>query len=599
MIVDLFDHYREIWCLDAEFNQQAGERPSPVCLVAREFRTGRLIRLWDDRLHQLRGPPFSSGPDSLFVAYYASAELGCFLALGWPMPARILDLFCEFKVKTSGLPTPCGCGLLGALAFHGIDGIDASEKEAMRQLVLRGGPYSTDERQAVLDYCQSDVDALVKLLPAMGPGIDLPRALLRGRYMAAAARMESVGVPIDTDALAPLRNNWQTIKERLIERIDGNFGVYDGRTFKTDRWATWLATNNIPWPRSPDGRLALDDNTFREMARTYPAVAPIRELRTTLSQLRLNELAVGSDGRNRCLLSAFRSRTGRNQPSNSRFIFGPATWVRGLIKPAEGMAVAYVDYEQQEFGIAAALSGDKAMQHAYLTGDPYLEFARQAGAVPPDATKESHKKEREQFKVCALGVQYGMGAESLAMKLGTCPARGHELLWLHRQTYPVYWRWSDAIRDYAILHGKLQAVFGWTIHVAKDANVRSLRNFPLQANGAEMLRLACCLATERGILVAAPVHDALLVEGPADGIEDTVARTEEAMQEASELVLPGFPLRADAKIIRHPDRYMDERGRRFWEVVWGLMDEETRCITGDTADGSRVIPPGLLFSLSI
>ena len=72
--------------------------------------------------------PFPAGPDSLFVAYYASAELGCFLALDWPMPARILDLFREFKCKRSGLPTPCGCGLLGALAFHGLDGIDARRR---------------------------------------------------------------------------------------------------------------------------------------------------------------------------------------------------------------------------------------------------------------------------------------------------------------------------------------------------------------------------------------------------------------------------------------------------------------------------------------
>ena len=57
---------------------------------------------------------------------------------------------------------------------------------------------------------------------------------------------------------------------------------------------------------------------FKEMAKQYPAeVGPMRELRHTLGQLRLNELAVGPDGRNRCLLSVFRSRTGRNQPSNS------------------------------------------------------------------------------------------------------------------------------------------------------------------------------------------------------------------------------------------------------------------------------------------
>ena len=74
------------------------------------------------------------------------------------------------------------------------------------------------------------------------------------------------------------------------------------------------------------------------MARTHPKVAPLRELRVSLSQMRLTELAVGNDGRNRCLLSAFRARTGRNQPNNSQFIFGPAVWLRGLI-PRRGIHI--------------------------------------------------------------------------------------------------------------------------------------------------------------------------------------------------------------------------------------------------------------------
>jgi hypothetical protein len=35
-----------------------------------------------------------------------------------------------------------------------------------------------------------------------------------------------------------------------------------------------------------------------------------------------------------------------------------------------------------------------------------------------------------------------------------------------------------------------------------------------------MLRLACCLATERGVRVAAPIHDALLVEAPIEDLDD-------------------------------------------------------------------------------
>ncbi len=175
-----------------------------------------------DRNRRLRSGRFRR----VFVAYYASAELGCFLALGWSMPARVLDLYAEFRCLTSGLSVPCGHGLLGALAYHGIDGMATIEKTAMRDLAIRGGPFSAGERQALIDYCESDVVALAKLLPAMVPAIDLPRALLRGRYMAAAATMEAAGVPIDAEALATLREHWPSIAGRLIHAIDRDYGVY-------------------------------------------------------------------------------------------------------------------------------------------------------------------------------------------------------------------------------------------------------------------------------------------------------------------------------------------------------------------------------------
>ena len=165
------------------------------------------------------------------------------------------------------------------------------------------------------------------------------------------------------------------------------------------------------------------------------------------------------------------------------------------------------------------------MQDAYRSGDPYLRFARKAGAVPGDATKKTHPMERDQFKVVTLGVLFGLSADGIARKLCVAPCRGRELFQMHRETFPRFWQWSDQVQDEAMLTSKLQTVFGWCVHVGLDPNPRSLRNFPMQGNGAEMLRLACCLATEQGINVRAPVHDAFLVEGPAAGIEAIVART--------------------------------------------------------------------------
>ena len=131
-MTDLFRHYREVWLCDFEFRASDGQRPEPVCMVAQEFRTGQTLRVWSDRLGTMSQPPFPVRGDSLFVAYFASAELGCFLALGWPMPARVLDLFTEFRCATNGRPTVAGNGLVGAMAQHGLDAIDAAKRYGNR-----------------------------------------------------------------------------------------------------------------------------------------------------------------------------------------------------------------------------------------------------------------------------------------------------------------------------------------------------------------------------------------------------------------------------------------------------------------------------------
>ena len=47
-------------------------------------------------------PPFPIDADTVLIAYYASAELGCFKALNWPPPVYILDLFTEFRAAPTG-----------------------------------------------------------------------------------------------------------------------------------------------------------------------------------------------------------------------------------------------------------------------------------------------------------------------------------------------------------------------------------------------------------------------------------------------------------------------------------------------------------------
>jgi DNA polymerase I-like protein with 3'-5' exonuclease and polymerase domains len=140
-----------------------------------------------------------------------------------------------------------------------------------------------------------------------------------------------------------------------------------------------------------------------------------------------------------------------------------------------------------------------------------------------------------------------MGEQGLALRLGKPPVVARDLLRAHAETYSQFWKWSDRTVDRAVIAGNIYSAFGWTLQLGVGANPRALRNFPMQANGAEMLRLACCLITERGIELVAPVHDAVMICAPLERLEHDVAATQAAMAEASRIVLAGFELRSEAK----------------------------------------------------
>ena len=85
--------------------------------------------------------------------------------------------------------------------------------------------------------------------------------------------------------------------------------------------------------------------------------------------------------------------------------------------PPQGYVLLYVDVRQEEYGIAAAKSGDAAMWKAYKSRDFYLVFAIMAGALPEGILQRDehpHVHEvRDCYKQCCLAIIYGQGAEEL------------------------------------------------------------------------------------------------------------------------------------------------------------------------------------------
>jgi DNA polymerase I len=562
-----FKSFREIVVADFEYQVEPGGNPNPVCMVARELRSGRVHRLWRDELRRASCPPHPTNQDTLYVAFYAPAELGCFVELKWQFPENILDLFTEFRRNYNGVfqHSP---SLLIALATFGIPSIGATVKDSMRDMVLRGG-WSADERRQIVTYCESDVAATADLLRAMQPNIDLPRALIRGRYMGELARHQALGIPVDRRTFERLRSRWETIKHRTVAMLD--YGrVYDGLSLRHERWLGYVTGLGIDWPRTGHGRPRLDEATLKAIALDHPEIRPYVKIHHLLGQLDSFGLRLGPDSRLRCMPGAFRTKTGRCAPSAKEFIFCYPKWVRGLIHPQPGQALAYVDFVSEEFAVAGVLSGDSNMLRAYESGDVYMATAVNAGAAPPGATKATHAHVRSAFKAVTLGIGYGQGVRGLATQIGVSGNEAAYLIDQYRRTYAQYEKWVDRQVCEASVTSKLESRLGWRELIMPGGKPKTeIRNWPVQANSGEILRLSVLELANRGIQALATVHDSVLIQADSKDILDAAQETQAAMSAASAVLLDGYQLKTDAQIIRRGERMLDPEDRPIWDAAVG------------------------------
>jgi DNA polymerase I-like protein with 3'-5' exonuclease and polymerase domains len=206
------------------------------------------------------------------------------------------------------------------------------------------------------------------------------------------------------------------------------------------------------------------------------------------------------------------------------------------------------------------------------------------GFAPKEASKTTHGTIRELFKVWLLSAQYGAVTSTLVRRLSVEFAAGmadpgysaEDFLWQHRQVYRRYWQWARRHVDSFLISGCAETCYRWRHHLNSDLPNWKIQNealnFPIQAAGAEMLRWACVCATEAGIKVCAPVHDALVVCGPSDRAEEIVSQTKACMDKASEDVL-GLRVRTDVKVVNHPERFEDPRGVETWARIMGMLAE--------------------------
>jgi hypothetical protein len=582
--------------VDFEYEIDGNLLPNVLCMVAyvldENLRHVRTIRLWRGEFGST--PPFDVGADALFIAYSAWAEMTCFQVLGWRFPVHVFDLHTAYLAATNIL-LPHNPNeerrqkprkrLLDACCAYDIKGWEDIDKPDIAKSIGEGAWPGRYTPQEILDYCEEDVRASTELLRRMArghgsfPAADIARVLHWSNYSAKAiAAIQARGIPWDTALWDLVQENKDAVIRELIRQFDPSAGdtapIYnDEGEWSYARFEQWLLRRGIyTWPRTETGALQVDSDAFRLMY-YVPGIEGLHALRDCLGFIAKALLPIGADGRNRPSLFPFGTATGRN--AHARSPYNAHAGVRSFIMFPPDKIGAYLDFRTQEVGIAAAHSGDEALQADYGGGDVYHGLALTCGfTTEPDAQrwKAANPDTRQRMKTLQLGVNYGMGVPSLARGLNRHPLIASGVIELHRRRYARFWEWRDERVTAAMLDRRIESVFGWPLRITTSPNRRTLYNFPMQANGAEMLRLAAWWLYEAGLVPCMLIHDGILFEFDD---REQIELAKEIMRKAGRTVCDGFEIGVDTdQDLRGGARYTDKRpvAKKMWTTIMGALE---------------------------
>jgi hypothetical protein len=591
--------YREFVCNrlvlpDSEFDAKKGkgEPPgSPICICAIEIdQHGSVTK------HRLAAPyptrpPWERDDPFLTIFFAAGAEVGSYMNVAWSFPSPVIDLYAEYMVlhntemvrKGGGSKLP-GPSLINACRRYGVAGMDEARKEDMRALAYSKTNHTPEEIALLQDYClEDDCGMLLRLFKAMQPRIDFLRAPIRGAFMMEIERMRWHGIPIDMPIYRRTEQRGADVAANLRVELNRKLGaeIYYQDVFKRATVFQVMRRNGIPIPVDPKTKkFSCATKLIKSMIETYPLLKEFYEDKRMVDAVKNLKLEIGADNRNRFWLNPFGTKTGRNNPSTNRCVLGLPHTMRSFIKPAPGMALAQGDYGAEEIGIAAGLSGDPVLQADYRSGDPYRQFAAAALGI-----LEPTEQQRQIYKATVLGRIYGLGAASLARNLGISKAQAQRIIAQMDARYPVLDAWLRRVSVKAAHIVPIVCTLGWSLTSSGHPDeARTFLNYPMQGNGAELMRLVIVRAGAAGLRLIGCAHDSFLIEAPIAEIERDVARLQDIMRQASRDLLNGFELRADCKperdIVRYPARFIDKRemedGMRHWNRLMALIGDASK-----------------------
>ncbi len=232
--------------------------------------------------------------------------------------------------------------------------------------------------------------------------------------------------------------------------------------------------------------------------------------------------------------------------------------IRRAFHADTGQRLVSADYSQVELRVLAHVTGEKELIEAFQRGeDIHRRTAAEVYAVEPDAVTPDM---RRIAKVVNFGVVYGLSDFGLARDTGMSREDAHAFIDAYFRNFPAVTAYLEGVRNHAREYGWVETFIGRRRYIAdiRAAN-RQLRfaaermavNMPIQGGAADIMKQAMILVDgalrERGLRsrILLQVHDELLLEAPAEEVDDLVVLLRERMGAAEALKVP---LDVDVKV---------------------------------------------------
>jgi DNA polymerase I-like protein with 3'-5' exonuclease and polymerase domains len=544
-----------------------------VVLCAVNLDTGERLSFWGKDAPL--GKWIAGHADDLFIAHNLVAEASYLLQLGIRPPTRWFDTMVAERYITNRwkyAQRGYKVNLSDSLHRLKLQHLAPAEKKELQQMILHLN-FTDADRQEIIAYCFSDCDGAAALYQERQDKVPPKLMAHWTEFLLAIAAMERRGIPFDLRTWERVMAVRRDLIRVQADKVNRTWPVYEGTVFKKGKFLEWTNRAGIEWPtkRSPTTKKVIpdmEDDAFKIMEERHPFLKELRQAKKTILALGERSMILdGITGRHYHSNMPFAAVTGRSQPK--AFVYGGPKWLRWLITPESPDHVLVVlDYSGQEFGISAALSGDKVMQEVYLSGDAHMAFAIRSGAAPAGSTKDTNKEIgaiRKAYKTVNLGVLYGQTEYGISLRLG-CPRRkAAQMIADHQNLFKVFWSWRERVVDTAFANGRIVTRCGWPALVGEKTNERTWMNFEAQSTGSDIMRATVVYLARQNVKLLATMHDGFLISCRRDQLDNLQEAADYACTRAVRHSLGDFPLAVDFTV--YEDRLRDEDGTEKWNEI--------------------------------